>query len=82
MNIIEITDDLEKQRAAGMKIVSIENGALAGGFGETISADVRFGWPDRFIPHGSPEELEKAFGLDVDSIVARLSAQGAGKGNP
>ena len=73
---------LEKQRAAGMKIVSIENGALAGGFGETISADVRFGWPDRFIPHGSPEELEKAFGLDVDSIVARLSAQGAGKGNP
>ena len=59
---------LAKQRAAGMKIVSLENGAVAGGFGEAFGADVKFGWPDAFIPHGTQEELEKKYGLDVDSI--------------
>ena len=63
---------LATQRAAGMKIVSIENGAVAGGFGEAIGADVKFGWPDAFLPHGSVAELEKRCGFDVDSIVARL----------
>ena len=63
---------LERQRAAGMKVVSIENGAVAGGFGEAIGADVKFGWPDAFIPHGEVAELERRYGFDVDSIVARL----------
>ena len=63
---------LDSQRAAGMKIVSIENGAVAGGFGEAIGADVKFGWPDAFIPHGTQAELEKKYGLDVDSIVEVL----------
>jgi len=63
---------LAKQRAAGMKIVSLENGAVAGGFGEAIGADVKFGWPDAFIPHGTQAELEKKYGLDVDSIVEVL----------
>ena len=63
---------LAKQRAAGMKIVSIENGAVAGGFGESIGADVKFGWPDAFIPHGTQAELEKKYGLDVDSIAEVL----------
>ena len=64
---------LAKQRAAGMKIVSLENGAVAGGFGEAIGADVKFGWPDTFIPHGTQAELEKKYGLDVDSIVEVLN---------
>ena len=64
---------LAQQRAAGAKIVSLENAACAGGLGEAIGADVRFGWPDEFIPHGSPAELEKRYGLDVDSVVARLT---------
>jgi 1-deoxy-D-xylulose-5-phosphate synthase len=63
---------LAKQRAAGMKIVSLENGAVAGGFGEAIGADVKFGWPDAFIPHGTQAELERKYGLDVESIVASL----------
>lgn len=63
---------LAKQRAAGMKIVSIENGAVAGGFGEAIGADVKFGWPDAFIPHGTQAELERKYGLDVDSIAEVL----------
>ena len=63
---------LERQRAEGKRIVSIENGAIAGGFGEAIGADLKFGWPDEFIPHGSVAELEKRYGFDVDSIVAAL----------
>ena len=67
-------ETLALQRAVGKRIVSIENGALAGGFGEAIGADMKFGWPDVFIPHGEVAELERAYGLDVDSIVARLEA--------
>ena len=64
---------LKRQRAGGKRIVSIENGAVAGGFGEAIGADLRFGWPDEFIPHGSVAELERRYGFDVDSIVRRLN---------
>ena len=63
---------LKKQRSAGKTIVSIENGAVAGGFGEAIGADLKFGWPDEFIPHGSVAELEKRYGFDVESIVAKV----------
>ena len=64
---------LKRQRADGRRIVSIENGAIAGGFGEAIGADLKFGWPDEFIPHGSVAELEKRYGFDVDSIARRLN---------
>ena len=64
---------LRRQRASGMRIVSVENGSVAGGFGEAIGADMRFGWPDSFIPHGSVGELERRCGLDVDSITEALT---------
>ena len=64
---------LSAQRRAGKRIVSLENGALAGGFGEAIGADVKFGWPDEFIPHGAVGELEKRYKLDVESIVEVLN---------
>lgn len=63
---------LERQRKAGMTIVSLENGSVAGGFGESIGADIKFGWPDEFIPHGSQAELEKKYGLDAASIADAL----------
>jgi hypothetical protein len=62
-----------KQRREGKRIVSLENGSIAGGFGEALGADVKIGWPDDFIPHGSCEELEKHYALDVASLVALLS---------
>lgn len=65
---------LEAHRAAGRRIVSIENGAIAGGFGEAIGADVKFGWPDEFIPHGSVAELEKRYGFDIGAIIQKLTA--------
>ena len=64
---------LARQRAAGCRIVSLENGSVAGGFGEAIGADLRFGWPDRFIPHGKVDELERRFGLDPDSIAEAIN---------
>jgi 1-deoxy-D-xylulose-5-phosphate synthase len=64
---------LARQRAAGKRIVSIENAAVAGGFGEAIGADVKFGWPDSFVPHGDVDELERAAGLDVESIKEALN---------
>ena len=67
---------LARQVAAGRRIISLENGAVAGGFGEAIGADVKFGWPDEFIPHGTVSELERRYGLDVDSIVAKLKRSG------
>ena len=49
------------QRAAGMFIASLENGSVAGGFGEAIGADARFGWPDAFA-QGVAAALGKAGG--------------------
>ena len=66
-------------RSKGIKIATIENGSIAGGFGEAIGADFKFGWPDEFIPHGSPSELEKRYGMDVSSIVSQLELHGFAK---
>lgn len=67
---------LRRQRAAGMKIICIENGCVAGGFGESIGADMKFGWPDSFVPHGSTGELERAFKLDAKSIADAILHDG------
>lgn len=65
---------LAGQRAAGMVIASLENASVAGGLGEAIGADVKLGWPDEFIPHGGQDELERKYGLDLESVVNRLAA--------
>ena len=31
-----------------------------------------YGYPDEFVKHGSVHEIEKKYGLDVDSIVDDL----------
>ena len=62
-------DYVEEEKRADALAVSL---AVAGVFGEEIGADVKFGWPDAFIPHGTQAELEKKYGLDVESIVASL----------
>ena len=55
-------------RQAGELLVSLENGVVVGGFGESISADMRFGWPDAVVGHGSVEALERGFGFDAASV--------------
>ncbi len=71
---------LARQRAAGMKIASLENGAVAGGLGEAIGADFKFGWPDEFIAHGTQAEQEKRCGLDAMAVIGHLRAALDGTG--
>ena len=63
---------LAAARRDGKLVVSLENAALAGGFGEAIGADLKFGWPDEFIAHGTVGELERRYGLDVDSMTRKI----------
>jgi 1-deoxy-D-xylulose-5-phosphate synthase len=63
-------------------IVTLEDHALAGGFGSAVLEElnrlglstpvVRVGWPDQFIEHGKPDELRKKYGLTAEAALARL----------
>jgi 1-deoxy-D-xylulose-5-phosphate synthase len=76
-------------------VVTVEEAALAGGFGGAVveaATDAglntshvrRLGLPDQFIEHGEREELLAALGLDVTGIVstARQLASGASWDRP
>ena len=56
-----------RERAKGL-LVTLENGVVTGGFGESIGADMRFGWPDAVVGHGPVEALEREFGFDAASV--------------
>jgi 1-deoxy-D-xylulose-5-phosphate synthase len=61
------------------KIITVEDGVIAGGFGSAIlefmsdnnysSKIKRLGIPDKFIEHGTQEELYKICGYDTESIL-------------
>jgi len=61
------------------KIVTVEDGTVAGGFGSAIlefmmangyKADVKIlGIPDRIIEHGTPKELHRECGYDAQGIA-------------
>ena len=63
------------------KIVTVEDGCLAGGMGHEIcgfyasklnSPKVKcLGWPDKFIEHGSIAELRAKYGLDAAGIAEK-----------
>jgi len=63
------------------RIVTVEENTLYGGFGsgikEILAADsariLSIGLPDRFIEHGSSEELREKYGLTADRIAERVS---------
>lgn len=70
---------LEKAAAVG-KVLTVEEGVLAGGFGSSILellADeglqhvkvVRLGIPDQFVQHGPREELLEGLGLTAEGIT-------------
>jgi 1-deoxy-D-xylulose-5-phosphate synthase len=56
----------------GVLSVTLENGAVMGGFGESVGADMKFGWPDRPVAHGTVEELEKECGFDAAAIAEAI----------
>ena len=59
-------------------IITIEDGVLNGGMGSAVleyfseknyKNDItRLGYPDRFIEHGTPDELYAEIGLDHDNL--------------
>ncbi len=62
------------------RLITVEDHAIAGGFGSAVLeflADQgitgveikRLGVPDRFIPHGTQDELRKICGFDKDAIA-------------
>ncbi|HOZ30919.1 MAG TPA: 1-deoxy-D-xylulose-5-phosphate synthase [Bacteroidales bacterium] len=60
-------------------VISIEDNSIAGGFGTSILEYIsdndysvkfkRYGIPDRFIPHGTQEELYEDCGYNFDKIL-------------
>ena len=76
------TNLLRRQAANARLIVTMENGALRGGFGSAIREELSdtgtkvhsFGWPDEFIPHGSIAELRKRYGLTAVQMGKAIAA--------
>ena len=58
--------------SGGRLVVTLENGVVTGGFGESVGADLRFGWPDALVGHGTVEELERDFGFDAEAVAAAI----------
>jgi len=73
----------------GMKILTVEDHQLAGGFGSAVlealermgkKAEVkRLGYPDRFMPQGTQAELHALAGIDAAGIEKALAGLCVGK---
>ncbi len=63
-------------------IVTLEENVKSGGFGEHVEAFISEHYPgthvlckavpDRFLPHGKPDELRREIGLDAESITGSI----------
>ncbi len=74
---------LASQLADGGRLATVEEHALAGGFGSAVLEAITemglegietlcLGIPDRFVPHGSQQTLQQSLGLDSAGIYFRL----------
>jgi 1-deoxy-D-xylulose-5-phosphate synthase len=80
MRFAKPLDDLLLREALGKypKIITVEDGSVLGGFGSAVLEfanehgfrnEIRIlGIPDKIIEHGSPKELHKECGYDVQAI--------------
>ena len=73
-------ETLKKSIEKTKKVITIEDGTIINGLGTAIKeliidnhmeeVEVKaYAYPDKFIQHGSVDELEKIYGLDKDTIV-------------
>ena len=77
------TDVLESVSQLFTRIVTVEDGQLAGGFGSAVLEWLsdngkttrvrRIGLPDRFIEHGTVNELRHIAGTDIESIKQAIN---------
>ena len=76
------TDLLDDIAASHTKIITVEENSLPGGFGSGVVeyfADnnykndiLRIGLPDKYVDHGTQEELHHLLSIDPDGIAARI----------
>ena len=79
----ELVDRLAKNHRL---IVTMEENVLQGGFGLPVTAYIHehypqvkvmnFALPDAYVEHGNVSVLRKGLGIDSDSIIQRLKAEG------
>ena len=77
------TEALESVSQRFSRIVTVEDGQLAGGFGSAVLEWLsdngkttrvrRIGLPDRFIEHGTVSELRHIAGTDIESIKQAIN---------
>lgn len=78
------TDLLEQLCSSYERLITIEDGCLAGGFGSAVLEYIndmgypvpvtRLGIRDTFVSHGTPEELYREQGLDMEGLLRTLNA--------
>jgi len=79
-----LDEELLARQCRGARVIAtIEDGVADGGFGSAVAEALtrlgyagrmlRFGWPDRFVPHGPAEVLREEAGL-TGAAVARAIA--------
>lgn len=73
--------DIRPYKDCKVKLVAtIEDNSVVGGFGEELSSMLssknvkvlKFGWPDKFIEHGSVQELMNEYGLTKEKIAEEI----------
>ncbi len=74
---------LDSQARFAKVFVTLENAVAAGGFGSAVEEHlnetafrgriVRCGWPDEFVPHGTPSILMEQYGLTPSAVAARVA---------
>ncbi len=64
---------------SGKPVFTIEDGVTTGGFGEQLKAELAgeaevyiIAWPDKFIEHGSCDDLYAKYHLDSRSIAEKI----------
>ena len=77
------TEVLESVSQRSSRVVTVEDGQLAGGFGSAVlewlsdngktTTVRRVGLPDRFIEHGTVNELRHIAGTDIESIKRAIN---------
>ena len=64
------------------KVITVEDGCLMGGFGSAViefmvdnkynAEVVRLGIPDKYVHHGTVEELQEELGYDAKGLAATV----------
>ncbi len=79
------TELLERLAATHRRLITVEENALAGGFGSAVlevlggGVDVvRFGIPDAFVPHGDRARLLRDLGLTPQAVAAAAALRPVG----